>query len=96
VLSGGQRQRIALARALYGEPRLVLLDEPNANLDAEGEAALQAALRELKARRVTVIMAGHRPALMAQLDKLAVAERAARSRPSARPRRWSPGCAPPL
>jgi|RhiMethySRZTD1v2_1073278.scaffolds.fasta_scaffold46067_3 ATP-binding cassette, subfamily C, type I secretion system permease/ATPase len=72
VLSGGQRQRIALARALYGEPRLVVLDEPNANLDAEGEAALQAALRELKARRVTVIMAGHRPALMAQLDKLAV------------------------
>jgi len=72
VLSGGQRQRIALARALYGEPRLVVLDEPNANLDAEGEAAVQAALRELKARRVTVIMAGHRPALMAQLDKLAV------------------------
>jgi len=72
VLSGGQRQRIALARALYGEPRLVVLDEPNANLDAEGEAALQAALRELKARRVTVIMAGHRPALMSQLDKLAV------------------------
>jgi PrtD family type I secretion system ABC transporter len=72
VLSGGQRQRIALARALYGEPRLVVLDEPNANLDAEGEAALQAALRELKARGVTVIMAGHRPALMSQLDKLAV------------------------
>jgi ATP-binding cassette, subfamily C, type I secretion system permease/ATPase len=72
VLSGGQRQRIALARALFGDPRLVVLDEPNANLDAEGEAALQAALRELKARGVTVIMAGHRPALMSQLDKLAV------------------------
>ena len=72
VLSGGQRQRIALARALFGDPRLVVLDEPNANLDAEGESALQAALRELKSRGVTVIMAGHRPALMSQLDKLAV------------------------
>ena len=75
VLSGGQRQRIALARALFGDPRLVVLDEPNANLDAEGEAALQAALRELKARGITLIMAGHRPALMSQLDKLAVLNR---------------------
>lgn len=72
VLSGGQRQRIALARALYGNPRLVVLDEPNANLDAQGEAALAAALKELKARGVTTIMVGHRPALMSQLDKLAV------------------------
>jgi PrtD family type I secretion system ABC transporter len=72
VLSGGQRQRIALARAMYGNPRLVVLDEPNANLDAQGEAALAAALKELKARGVTTIMVGHRPALMSQLDKLAV------------------------
>lgn len=72
ALSGGQRQRIALARALYGAPRLVVLDEPNANLDAEGEAALAAALRALKARGTTVVMVGHRPALMAQLDKLAL------------------------
>ncbi|MEO8132375.1 MAG: type I secretion system permease/ATPase [Betaproteobacteria bacterium] len=72
ILSGGQRQRIAFARALYGNPRLVVLDEPNANLDAQGEAALAAALAELKARGVTTIMVGHRPALMSQLDKLAV------------------------
>jgi ABC-type protease/lipase transport system fused ATPase/permease subunit len=72
VLSGGQRQRIALARALYGAPRLVVLDEPNANLDADGEQALKAALDELRARGVTVIMVSHRPALMSNLTKLAV------------------------
>jgi PrtD family type I secretion system ABC transporter len=72
VLSGGQRQRIALARALYGNPRLVVLDEPNAHLDEEGDQALSAALEELKLRGVTVILVGHRPAVMAQLDKLAV------------------------
>jgi PrtD family type I secretion system ABC transporter len=72
VLSGGQRQRIALARALYGNPRLVILDEPNASLDAEGENALSAALAELKARGSTVVLVGHRPAMMSALDKLAV------------------------
>lgn len=72
ILSGGQRQRLALARALYGNPKFVVLDEPNANLDVEGEAALSSALRELKARAVTVIMVSHRPALMGQLDKLAI------------------------
>jgi PrtD family type I secretion system ABC transporter len=72
VLSGGQRQRIALARALYGTPRLVVLDEPNANLDADGERALASALAELKRAGVTVVMVGHRPAMMSVLDKLAV------------------------
>jgi ABC-type protease/lipase transport system fused ATPase/permease subunit len=72
MLSGGQRQRIALARALYGDPRLVVLDEPNANLDGEGELALAAALKALKAFGVTVILVGHRPSMVSQLDKLAV------------------------
>ena len=72
VLSGGQRQRIALARALYGEPRLIVLDEPNAHLDKAGEVALIDALVELKERRVTVIMVTHSASLMAALDKLAL------------------------
>lgn len=72
VLSGGQRQRVGLARALYGSPRLVVLDEPNAHLDAEGDAALVAALSELKQAGTTVLMVNHRPALMARLDKVAV------------------------
>jgi PrtD family type I secretion system ABC transporter len=72
ALSGGQRQRIALARALFGEPRLVVLDEPNANLDAVGEAALLATLAELKSDGVTVVMVTHNPTFTAALDKLAV------------------------
>jgi PrtD family type I secretion system ABC transporter len=72
ALSGGQRQRIALARALYGEPKLVVLDEPDAHLDADGEDALRAALRALKGCGTTVVLVGHRAGLMAQLDKIAV------------------------
>lgn len=72
ALSGGQRQRIALARALYGEPKLVVLDEPDAHLDGEGQDALREALRALKAAGTTVIVVGHRAGLMAQLDKIAV------------------------
>ena len=72
LLSGGQRQRIALARALYGEPRLLVLDEPNANLDEDGDAALSAALAELKTRGVTVIIVTHRRSLTSRLDRIAI------------------------
>lgn len=71
-LSGGQRQRIALARALYGDPALVVLDEPDAGLDAEGEQALDAALQALKADGVTVVLVSHRTRLMRHADRLAV------------------------
>ncbi len=72
LLSGGQRQRIALARALYGDPRLLVLDEPNSNLDEEGDAALAAALTEIKARGVTVVIVSHRRNLISRLDRLAI------------------------
>jgi PrtD family type I secretion system ABC transporter len=73
LLSPGQRQRIALARALYGEPKLLLLDEPNSNLDGAGEQALSDALEALKGK-ATVVMVTHRTTLVKHADKMLVLE----------------------
>ncbi len=72
LLSAGQRQRIGLARAIYGAPFLVVLDEPNANLDVEGEVALTRAIALMRARRSVVVVVSHRPSALTAVDTLLV------------------------
>lgn len=71
ILSAGQRQRIALARALYRDPFLVVLDEPNSNLDADGERALTSAIRDVRKRGGIVIIIAHRPSALIAVDRVA-------------------------
>jgi ATP-binding cassette subfamily C protein EexD len=72
VLSGGQRQRIGLARAMYGSPKLLVLDEPNSNLDDQGERELVAAIQRVKAQGCTVVIISHRTMVLSIVDKVVV------------------------
>lgn len=72
ILSPGQKQRIGLARALFGTPRLVILDEPNSNLDGDGERALLQSIQQLKKAQITTVIIAHRPSILAAVDKVLV------------------------
>lgn len=72
TLSGGQRQRVGLARALYKEPKFIILDEPNSNLDVEGEKSLMEALKKIKAMGSTAVMITHKPELLYHVDKILI------------------------
>ena len=72
VLSGGYRQRIGLARAVYGNPSLVVLDEPSSNLDVDGDAALTDCIMQLKQRGTTVVIISHRPGTIGVVDRILV------------------------
>ncbi|WP_051261334.1 type I secretion system permease/ATPase [Desulfovibrio inopinatus] len=72
ILSGGQKQRIGLARALYGDPKYLILDEPNSNLDEAGDKALHECLATLQKRKVTVIIVSHKPGILATVNKVLV------------------------
>src|SRR5690606_13841908 len=74
ALSAGQRQRVALARAVYDNPFLVVMDEPNSNLDGEGEAALTKAIENLRAAGSIVVIIAHRPSALAAVDLVAVVQ----------------------
>ena len=72
MLSGGQRQRIGLARAVYGEPKFLVLDEPNSNLDDQGEKELVEALRRIKSQGCTVVVITHRTMVLQCVDNILV------------------------
>lgn len=71
-LSGGQKQRIGLARAFYGNPKLIVLDEPNANLDEIGEQALVAAIKHAQQQKITTVIISHRPSILSSVDKILI------------------------